>query len=158
MVDIGLLGLRMTGVCGLIDLGFDALLGMGFLRQTFFVLNFGKMVLSNPETEMLVNLELMAKGMFRNTNNVIFPKQESFPYETSCNTSAHSEKNENSFETKNSIEDVQNNSRVFLVEKRLKEAESKQPQIMLRALLVKMRAINRPIATLIRIRKISLEF
>lgn len=45
VVNIGLLGLRMTSVCEVIDLGFDALLGMDFHRQIFFVLDFREMIL-----------------------------------------------------------------------------------------------------------------
>lgn len=59
-VEAEVLGLKLEGLCGVMDLFMDALLGVDFFNATKFVLLFGKQTLKNSETgtEVLFSLSL----------------------------------------------------------------------------------------------------
>lgn len=53
---------------------------MDFLRHTPFLLDSGKMLLVNPETNMEIELNLMARAMYCRSTSVTFPDSNCFPY------------------------------------------------------------------------------
>lgn len=63
------------------DLSFDSLLGMDFLRQTSFDLNFKSMTLLNPEADSSISLSFITRVNSCEMKNVILPADKAFPFE-----------------------------------------------------------------------------
>lgn len=76
--EVTVLGLKLEGICGVMDLYFDALLVVDFLQRNPFVLDFGNKFLCNPSTNMAVPLWLLVRYLSCDSSNVIYPDETSF--------------------------------------------------------------------------------
>lgn len=89
VVEIEILGLKLTGICGIMEIEFDALLGMDFLKNTPFMLDFGSLSLINPDTGVTVQLSFLTRSQNCEPLNVVFPENSAFPFEPSLRREDH---------------------------------------------------------------------